>query len=954
MDPVSIAASSASLAVFCLKVAAAVYTTTDSVRNVDANFSGLHQELMGFSGTLSAIEKTWKQNTTVLMAYSGPDATLWTSVTENLDNSKQTLEMLEKTLTSVKKGGFFGHGILSKPTKAVKLSLSIGDITAYQHRINSHHIAMQGGLQMISLCLHIKGNTSLQSLDTSLANLGDMIKLISQRAEAALQGTTNPNSSQEESGNSNIASGLQSMARAAKSVFTSASTVIDGRRSTIYEGSVIGDNAFQNDGGIMWGGSVLGTPLTEEQYSGIENWITPPAKDKEDGSTSQPSRGSQPTTGNPTKSNTDFLGRAIEAVKQAIALDNAKDYEKAYKQYYICLELFMVAIKFEKNSESKTIMQNKAAEYMDRAEMLKAYLHTQATGIPIRKEVPGYTQATGIPIRKEVPAVSRSLANPGIPHVLPPSTSIRRFEDYIIQAENICGSDNVKIITKVEGIYKKLLDALDILNLNITDRDNLLVSAVVRPRKVSEVQEIVRLCNTFEIPLWSFSSGSYAGYRAAIPRVPGSIGLDFGGYMNKVLGVNESGAYVVVEPGATYADITKYLINNKLNQKFAIDWPRYLEWQALGNVVEGNIYTLFCGKEMILPDGDLIKTGLIQYPSMRPQVVQLEVKEKRPLNSSLSVFNGKLLSENGLGIPVKLCICLTSNPVDCQHYQIEFPKERDLPTIVQIAQKLRQALVLQRSPSLHYMPLDTATLGPKSSNAPSDAPFSSIEPDGINANRWILHGTVYGEKGVCNALCQVIKEAFSQVEGAKFNFPEQIQERQSALRDPSKQTGETINIGEPVWTKWVPDEPQAVFRLTSKVSGETAYAQLSITKKRIEDAEFNFMGAFSIDERQMHYIVFIIYKRHDSDSCQRLHKLIHTLVDDCEKNGWREYWTYGALMDQIAATRDVPDDALANINRAIKDAVDPAGIMEPGRNGVWPMRSDQSVWKRMADRSLVE
>lgn len=106
---------------------------------------------MGFSGTLSAIEKTWKQNTTVLMAYSGPDATLWTSVTENLDNSKLTLEMLEKTLTNVKKGGFFGHGILSKPTKAVKLSLSMGDITAYQHRINSHHIAMQGGLQMISL-----------------------------------------------------------------------------------------------------------------------------------------------------------------------------------------------------------------------------------------------------------------------------------------------------------------------------------------------------------------------------------------------------------------------------------------------------------------------------------------------------------------------------------------------------------------------------------------------------------------------------------------------------------------------------------------------------------------------------------------------------------------------------------------------------------------------------------
>ncbi|KFY79800.1 hypothetical protein V499_01233 [Pseudogymnoascus sp. VKM F-103] len=907
MDPVSIAASSASLAVFCLKVAAAVYTTTDSVRNVDTNFSGLHQELMGFSGTLSAIEKTWKQNTGVLMAYSGPDATLWTSVTENLDNSKLTIEMLEKALTNVKKGGFFGHGILSKSTKAVKLSLSMSDITAYQHRINSHHIAMQGGLQMISLCLHIKGNASLQSLDTSLANLGDMIKLISQRAEAALQGNNIPSSdpSQEENGNSNIASGLQSMARAAEAVFTSASTVIDGRRSTIYGGSVIGENTFQNDGGIMWGGSVLGSPLTEEQYSGIENWIPPPAKDKEDGSTSQPSRGNLPTTCNPTKNKTDFLGRAIEAVKQAIAFDNAKDYEKAYKQYYICLELFMLAIKFEKNSESKRIMQNKAAEYMNRAEKLKAYLHTQTTGIPIRKEIP---------------AVSRIPENPGIPLVLPPSTSIRRFEDYIVQAENICGADNVKTITRAEETHKKLLDALDILNLNASDRDNLILSAIIRPRKASEAQEIVRLCNTFEIPVWSFSSGSDDDYRAAIPRVPGSIGLDFGSYMNKVLGVNESGAYVVVQPGATHADIDKYLVDNKLNEKFTIDWPKYTERLALGNAVEGNISTLYCGKEIILPNGDLLKTGLIQYPGTRPQVEQLEFEETQ----------------------------LTSNPADCQPYQIGFPKEGDLPKIVYITQKLRQTMSLQTRPSLHYIPLDTM-----SPNASSDAPLNSIEPDGINTNRWILHGMIYGEKGVRDALCQVIKEAFGQVEGAKFYFPESVHHDQSSCCVRWNQH-EEIPIAEQKWTTWVPKGSQVFFRLTSKISREIAYAQLSITKKRIQDAELYFLGAFTIDERHMHYTVYIAYERHDSDSCRRLHKLILTLVDDCEKNGWTEYWTYGALMDQIAAIRDVQDDALAKINTAIKDAVDPAGIMEPGRNGVWPTRSDRSVWKRMADRSLVE
>lgn len=393
------------------------------------------------------------------------------------------------------------------------------------------------------------------------------------------------------------------MVRAAESVFTSANTVIDGRRSTIYGGSVIGDNEFQNDRGRIWGGSVLGTPLTEEQYSGIEKWITPPAKDKEDGTTNYQSKSTTITTGNPpTTDNADFLGKAINAVKQAIAFDNARDYEKAYKQYYICLELFMLAIKFEKKSESKRIMQNKAAEYMDRAEKLSAYLKTQATGLPMKPKRP---------------IVSRTPTSPGIPLVLPPSTSTRRFEDYIIQASNICGVANVKIITKAEEIYKKLLNALDMMNLNITDRESLLVSAIVRPREPSQAQEIVRLCNTFEIPIWSFSGGGDGDYRAAIPRVPGSIGLDFGCYMNKVLGVNESGEYIVVEPGATYADINQYLVDKGLHKKFEPSWPEYVGESAIGNIAEGSMLTLYRGREIILPNGDLLKTGKIQFPEIQ-------------------------------------------------------------------------------------------------------------------------------------------------------------------------------------------------------------------------------------------------------------------------------------------------------------------------------------------------
>ena len=73
-------------------------------------------------------------------------------------------------------------------------------------------------------------------------------------------------------------------------------------------------------------------------------------------------------------SNTDFLGRAIDVVKKAIESDNGGDYDVAYKLYYQALELFMLALKWEKNTKTKDMIRSKTVEYMERAEKLKNHL----------------------------------------------------------------------------------------------------------------------------------------------------------------------------------------------------------------------------------------------------------------------------------------------------------------------------------------------------------------------------------------------------------------------------------------------------------------------------------------------------------------------------------------------------------------------------------------------------
>ena len=105
----------------------------------------------------------------------------------------------------------------------------------------------------------------------------------------------------------------------------------------------------------------------------------------------------------------------------------------------------------------------------------------------------------------------------GDPIILPPGTDSQTFKDFTLRLAEVVGSENVTVITKAEELNKdSYLDPSKIHDMyHVLDRDYFISSAVVAPRKVSEVQAIMRLCNEFEIPVWPFSIGRNVGMRAS-------------------------------------------------------------------------------------------------------------------------------------------------------------------------------------------------------------------------------------------------------------------------------------------------------------------------------------------------------------------------------------------------------------------------------------------------------
>ena len=88
----------------------------------------------------------------------------------------------------------------------------------------------------------------------------------------------------------------------------------------------------------------------------------------------------------------------------------------------------------------------------------------------------------------------------------------------------------------------------------------------------------------------------------------------------------------------------------------------------------------------------------------------------------------------------------------------------------------------------------------------------------------------------------------------------------------------------------------------------------------------------------------IIYDRYDADSKARAKSLMKDLIDEGARLGMGEYRTHLALQDQVMGTYSYNDGSLLKMHDMLKDALDPNGIMAPGKSGIWGKN-----WVKMND-----
>ncbi|HEY5565776.1 MAG TPA: FAD-binding oxidoreductase [Gammaproteobacteria bacterium] len=534
--------------------------------------------------------------------------------------------------------------------------------------------------------------------------------------------------------------------------------------------------------------------------------------------------------------------------------------------------------------------------------------------------------------------------------VLPPNVSAENFASAVRELAGAIGDDWVFTSEEDVALYR---DPYSLMR--DTERESL-ASAAVAPSSVEEVQQVVRIANKYKTPLYPISTGKNYAYGGASANLSGSVIVDLK-RMNRVLKVDDERNFALVEPGVSYFDLYRYIQERGL--KVWIDCADVTWGGLVGNALDrGMGYTMpfyrdhanaACGVEVVLANGEVMRTGMGALPN---------ADTWQEYKHGFGPDPSGLFPQGNFGIVTKMGFRLMPQP---EHYRtglIRVPKRRDLIQAIKIVNYLSDSHMIGEV--FYESPL-RALLGDAGFRAAVNRRGGADEAEldryaadnGLSS--WQVELQFYGPEATCLANWEYAKERFAReipgaafVEGESLKVP--LTEEQLLNPTTSFRNGlwhRKVSQGIPEMSAWSlvgtrsPQNPEgqtvahAGFFPVIPRSGEAVFKAQQV----FGDA-FAELGLPPFNSALSTPLVWAIFAYQMTfplpDDNERLHRALVRLVNVAAENGWGDYRTPPFHQDHVSDTYSFGNHALRRFNETLKDAIDPNGILAPGRGGVWP------------------
>jgi FAD/FMN-containing dehydrogenase len=531
----------------------------------------------------------------------------------------------------------------------------------------------------------------------------------------------------------------------------------------------------------------------------------------------------------------------------------------------------------------------------------------------------------------------------------PPGVSESDFAETLREFERVVGREWVFSREEDVALYRDAYSPL------WGEPDERWASAAVAPDTVEQVQEIVRIANRFKVSLYPISTGRDLGYGGSAPTYGGSVVLDLK-RMNRILDVNEGNATALVEPGVSYFDLYNHIQERGL--KLWVDVPDPGWGSPIGNSLDrGGGYTMpqyrfhfdaHCGMEVVLPNGELMRTGQGAMPGSRSW---------QEFKNAVGPSVDGLFSQANFGVVTKMGFWLMPEPEAYLSATVFVPRHVDLVPLVDTVNYLENSGITNGIPEL-YSPV--MKMAPAGGETPSPALKilidNAIEGDSHDLDAygrskglaaWSFKLKFYGPPAVILEQWNACKSRLSRIAGATFDAGKVIR---TPLTAEQMEQVPKPEFGIPALSIWglvsrTKQEPGAHyghqgFSPIIPRSGEAVFEANKLFARAARDYGLP-TPPFSVPHcywQRAFMFIFMFPVTKDRAANARSRDGLRQLVKLAAEAGFGEYRAAPAYQDVIARTYSFNDNALLRFQETLKDALDPNGIMSPGRYGIWPRR----------------
>lgn len=490
------------------------------------------------------------------------------------------------------------------------------------------------------------------------------------------------------------------------------------------------------------------------------------------------------------------------------------------------------------------------------------------------------------------------------------------------------------------------------------------VPAVVRPGSIAEVQSCLRIANEYKVPIYPISTGLNIGYGSTVPPATGCIIMELK-RLNQIVEYNADLGYVRVQPGVTQEQLYHYL--QSLNAPFWLDVtgssPRH---SMIGNIAErGFGHTPFAdhfanigGFQVVLPSGELLTTGFGQYDNAKATGVY---------RWGVGPHYDGLFTQSNLGVIVEATIFLMPAPEYMQFFSCRIEREEDLPALIELLRPLRLDGTIRSAMHIgNDYKMVSAIQGYPWQQANGITPLPedvlSAKVKEWNCGPWNVSGAIYGTRAnVAGARRRIRKQLRGKVTQLRFIDQLLLTLAERFAKPYQMLTGmrlsEVLKVLKPVFdmTRGVPSAammssnywrkkefPPASADLkpeqdncgvmwlapVAPTSGAHAAAIWDIVKTTM--LRYGFEPSVSItliSERSIDCVINLAFDRDVTGEDQRAMACHDDMLQQFCAAGYYPY----RLGIQAMAKMPPRTEAYQQFFSGIKDALDPNGILAPGR-----------------------